>query len=85
MLPHYGIRTDRYTLISYYTINEWELFDRQKDPDEMESLFKWGGNKVHPAYEQVAADLVAQLKQLRDHYKDTTGAPVKLWPTKSYD
>lgn len=85
VLPHYGIRTDRYTLINYYTINEWELFDRQKDPDEMESLFEWGGVRVHPAYEQVATDLVAQLKQLRDHYKDTTGAPVKLWPTKSYD
>lgn len=84
-LPHYGIRTDRYKLISYYTINEWELFDLEKDPDEMENLFEWGGYKVHPAYEQVAQDLVGQLKQLRESYKDTTGKPVKMWPTSSYD
>jgi arylsulfatase A-like enzyme len=82
---HYGIRTDRYKLISYYTLNEWELFDLEKDPDEMDSLFEWSGYKVHPGYEQVVKDLVPQLKQLREKYKDTTGAPVKLWPTSSYD
>lgn len=85
VLPHYGIRTERYKLISYYTINEWELFDLEKDPDEMENLFNWGGVSVHPAYQTVADDLVNQLKQLRDQYKDTTGRPVKLWPTSSYD
>jgi arylsulfatase A-like enzyme len=85
VLPHYGIRTNRYKLISYYTVNEWELFDLEKDPDEMENLFEWSGFKVHPAYESVANDLVTQLKQLREKYKDTTGADVKLWPTKSYD
>lgn len=83
--PHYGIRTDRYKLISYYTVNEWELFDLEKDPDEMESLFKWGGYRVNPAYEQTVQSLVEQLKQLRDSYKDTTGRPVKLWTTASYD
>ena len=85
VLPHYGIRTKRYKLISYYTVNEWELFDLEKDPDEMENLFEWAGYKVHPAYEAVANDLVQQLKQLREKYKDTTGNPVKLWPTSSYD
>lgn len=85
VVPHYGIRTDRYKLISYYTINEWELFDLKKDPDEMESLFEWSGYKVNPAYEPVAQDLVQKLKQMRERYKDTTGNPVKLWPTKSYD
>ncbi len=85
VFPHYGIRTSRYKLISYYTVNEWELFDLEKDPDEMESLFEWSGYKVHPAYESIANDLVAQLTQLREKYKDTTGAPVKLWPTSSYD
>lgn len=85
VMPHYGIRTERYKLISYYTINEWELFDLEKDPDEMESLFKWSGYKVHPAYEQVVPELVAQLKQLRESYKDTSGLPVKMWPLSSYD
>ncbi len=85
VLPHYGIRTSRYKLISYYTVNEWELFDLEKDPDEMESLFEWSGYKVHPGYESIAEDLVGQLKALRDKYKDTTGSPVKLWPTSFYD
>lgn len=85
VLPHYGIRTDRYKLISYYTVNEWELFDLKKDPDEMENLFEWDGYKVHPAYEQITNDLVTQLKLLREQYRDTTGKPVKLWPTSSYD
>ena len=85
VLPHYGIRTERYKLISYYTVNEWELFDLEKDPAEMENLFEWSGYKVNPAYEPVVNDLVGKLKQLRKQYKDTTGKPVKLWPTSSYD
>jgi arylsulfatase A-like enzyme len=85
VLPHYGIRTEQYKLISYYTINEWELFDLKKDPDEMENLFEWSGYKVNPAYEKVASDLVSKLTQLREYYRDTTGEPVKLWPTSIYD
>lgn len=85
VLPHYGIRTSRYKLISYYTVNEWELFDLDKDPDEMENLFEWSGYKVNPAYAAIADGLVEQLKQLREQYKDTTGLPVKLWPTNSYN
>ncbi len=85
VVPHYGIRTDRYSLINYYTINEWELFDRKYDPDEMNSLFEFGGYKLNPNYKDVVPGLVERLKQMRAKYKDTTGAPVKLWPTESYD
>lgn len=48
---HYGIRTDRYTLIHYYGKGlgmagaknkdldpEWELFDNQKDPQQMRNV-----------------------------------------------
>ena len=85
VLPNYGIRTQRYKLISYYTVNQWELFDLEKDPDEMENLFEWNGYRVHPDYQAVADDLVSQLKALRARYKDNTGSPVRLWPTSSYD
>lgn len=85
VLPNYGIRTDRYKLISYYTINEWEMFDLEKDPDEMENLFEDAGVRVRPDYEQVAGDLVQQLKNLREKYEDTTGKPVRLWPARSYN
>lgn len=78
--PHYGIRTDRYKLISYYERNEWELFDLEKDPDEMESLFIDNNRLVHPGYEAVASDMVSRLKQLREKYKDNTGLPVRLYP-----
>lgn len=58
---------------------------RKKDPDEMENLFEWSGFKVHPGYGAIVPDLVDQLQELRTKYKDTAGAPVKLWPTRSYD
>jgi arylsulfatase A-like enzyme len=76
--PHYGIRTERFKLISYYNRNEWELFDLEKDPDEMENLFIDNGRRVQPGYEAVVQDLVSQLKAIRERYKDTTGRPVNL-------
>ena len=78
VVPHYGIRTERYKLISYYTENQWELFDLEKDPDEMENLFIDNNRHIQPGYEAVVPQLVDQLKQLREKYKDTTGYPVRL-------
>ena len=57
----------------------------KKDPDVMEKLLEWSGYKVHPTFRSIAEDLVGQLKAIRAKYKDTTGEPVKLWPTSSYD
>lgn len=85
VLPNYGIRTERYKLISYYTINQWELFDLKNDPDEMESLMVMNGMDVRPGYEDVANDLVKQLTALRKKYKDDTGKPVKFWPRRRYN
>lgn len=76
--PHYGIRTDRYKLISYYGIHERELFDLERDPNEMESLLRRSGYKIAPGYEDTVHSLVGQLKGLRQRYKDTTGEPVKF-------
>jgi arylsulfatase A-like enzyme len=83
--PHYGVRTERYKLINYYRQNEWELFDLDRDPDEMESLFDWNGYKVREGYEKVADDMVARLKALREKYRDNTGWPVNYLPTSAYD
>ncbi|MDA2927102.1 sulfatase [Acidobacteria bacterium AH-259-G07] len=60
---HYGVRTERYKLIYYYTLNEWELFDLKKDPDELHSVHR------HPAYSDVVQELTAELKRLRELYK----------------
>ncbi|RAV29028.1 sulfatase family protein [Sinomicrobium soli] len=63
---HYGIRTERYKLIRFYNdIDEWELYDLQNDPKEMNNLFH------HPEYRQVVEKLKEQLKELQLRYKDT--------------
>jgi len=62
---HYGVRTDRYKLIYYYEIDEWELFDLEKDPDELKSVYD------DAAYAETVKDLKTELQRLRGHYKDT--------------
>lgn len=59
---HEGVRTERYKLIHYYLIGEWELFDLEKDPDELRSVYD------DPAYASVKAELKAELERLRSHY-----------------
>jgi len=62
---HYGVRTDRYKLIHfYYDIDEWELYDLKKDPDEMNNVYD------DPAYADVVKELKAELKRLQKKYKD---------------
>jgi arylsulfatase A-like enzyme len=62
--PHFGVRTDRYKLVRYYTLDEWELFDLEKDPREMRSVY------ADPAYAQVRTYLEERLKSLQQQYKD---------------
>ena len=57
--PHDGVRTGRYTLAHYYETDEWELFDRQKDPREMRSVY------ADPAYAGTVKTLKAELVRLR--------------------
>ena len=78
VVPMYGIRTRRHKLIGYYTVNEWELFDLDNDPDEMDSLLS---NRYQIPTEDaaIARNLADQLNALRQQYKDTTGVPVELW------
>ena len=61
--PHYGVRTPRYKLIYYYTIDEWELFDLVEDPDELNSVYN------DPAYQDVTRRLKDKLWQLREKYE----------------
>jgi arylsulfatase A-like enzyme len=84
-MPSYGIRTERYKLIYYYTINEWELFDLKNDPDEMDNLFEEEGMQIKPGYEDTFKDLLQQLSKLRKEYSDTIGRQVRIWPRTSYN
>jgi arylsulfatase A-like enzyme len=63
--PHFGVRTDRYTLVHFYgDLDTWELYDLQKDPRQVSNLFG------KPGYEKVTTELKAQLKALMVDYKD---------------
>jgi hypothetical protein len=63
--PHYGVVTDRYKLVHFYTpdVDYWELFDREKDPHELRNFY---GN---PDYEKTVADLKTEITRLRTELK----------------
>jgi hypothetical protein len=63
-LPHLGIRGERYKLIYFYTVNEWELYDLQTDGQEQKNL-------IHSSKHQtLIAQLKKELQKLRDQYDD---------------
>ena len=62
--PHTGVRTERYKLIHFYTIDAWELFDLEKDPRELKSVYD------DPAYAGVVADMKKELTRLKEQYHD---------------
>ncbi|HZN34407.1 MAG TPA: sulfatase [Pirellulaceae bacterium] len=62
--PHTGVRTERYKLIHFYTIDAWELFDLEKDPHELKSVYR------DPTYAGILTDMKAELTRLMAHYKD---------------
>jgi arylsulfatase A-like enzyme len=74
---HYGIRTERYKLIHfYYDVDEWELYDLQEDPDEMNNLYGKEG------YDDITADLKARLEALRNQYGDSDELAKSFLPSE---
>lgn len=70
---HYGVRTDRYKLIHFYNdIDQWELYDLEKDPTEMNNLY---GQKE---YEPIVAELKQEMLKLQEQYND----PVRFSPER---
>lgn len=61
--PHEGVVTDRYKLIHFYTLKEWEFYDLARDPHEMASDYE------NPEYAGVVADMKKELARLRGQYK----------------
>ncbi|WP_233530518.1 sulfatase family protein [Gelidibacter salicanalis] len=63
---HYGIATKEFKLIHFYhDVNEWELYDRKKDPKEINNVIN------NPAYAQVVKDMKQKLQETRKKYKDS--------------
>lgn len=67
---HYGIRTDNHKLIHYYQVGEWELFDLQDDPDELQNAYN------NPEYSEIREDLKSELDKLREHYEVPQADPI---------
>lgn len=63
--PHYGIRSERYKLIHHYSVDEWELFDLEKDPDEMVNIIS------NPDYAQIVEEMGRKLAAERMAVGDT--------------
>jgi len=63
---HYGVRTDRYKLIHfYYDVDEWELYDLQRDSHEMNNLID------NPDYDDIKEQLMTRLQELQMQYGDS--------------
>jgi arylsulfatase A-like enzyme len=62
--PHYGVRNERYKLIHFDRIDAWELFDLDKDPHELESVYD------DPAYAKIVKQMKTRLGELRKQHQD---------------
>ncbi|MCP3929407.1 MAG: sulfatase [Bacteroidetes bacterium] len=63
---HYGVVTREYKLAHfYYDVDEWELYDRKKDPQEMKNVYN------DPEYAEIVKELKEKLAALRTKYKDS--------------
>ncbi|MCI0339142.1 MAG: sulfatase, partial [Acidobacteria bacterium] len=61
---HYGVRTDRYKLIYFNKLDQWELFDLRRDPHEMKNVYS------DPAYAAIVRRLKTELDRLKKELKD---------------
>jgi arylsulfatase A-like enzyme len=59
--PHYGVVTNRYKLVHFEwtDLDEWELFDLEKDPHELQSVYN------EPGYAAIVTELQHELSRLR--------------------
>ena len=63
---HYAIVTEEYKLVHfYYDVDEWELYDRKKDKNEMNNVYD------DPAYAEIVKELTLKLADMRVKYKDS--------------
>jgi len=67
---HYGVRTERYKLIHFYNIGEWELFDLKEDPHELNNIYA-------SADAGLVKDLKVELDRLQAQYQDDIDSQLK--------
>ncbi len=60
--PHEGVSNAHHKLIYFYKIDEWELFDLERDPNEMKNEYS------NPEYSSIVSKMKNELAQLRKEY-----------------
>ncbi|QVL32400.1 sulfatase [Telmatocola sphagniphila] len=61
---HYGVRTETHKLIYFWKIDQWEMYDLVKDPNELKNL---AGDPMHSAlFEKLKTELYRLKKELKD-------------------
>jgi arylsulfatase A-like enzyme len=65
VMPHFGIRNERYKLIYFYgKETSWELIDLKKDPDETINAYN------NPKHRALIVKMKKELRALMKMYKD---------------
>jgi arylsulfatase A-like enzyme len=79
--PHYGVVTSRYKLVHFYKpdVDYWELYDREKDPQEVRSFYD------DPAYASVVAELKKEVVRLRAELKVPDEAPRSAYGNRPFE
>ena len=67
---HFGVRTQTHKLIYFPQADEWNLFDLDRDPAEMKSVYDT------PAYQSTRDALTAEFARLREQF-DAPPFPAK--------
>lgn len=62
--PHYGVRTERYKLICFNRLDQWELYDLKTDPKELKNVFN------DPTNADVVRELKGEMQRLRKELDD---------------
>jgi arylsulfatase A-like enzyme len=64
VLQHLGVRGERYKLIYFYPVNEWELYDLKTDPQEQKNLIN------SAAHQKILEQMKLELLNIRNKYDD---------------
>jgi arylsulfatase A-like enzyme len=64
VVPHLGVRGERYKLVYFYTVNEWEFYDIKTDPAEQKNLVN------SAAHKSLIQQMKSKLLELRNKYND---------------
>jgi arylsulfatase A-like enzyme len=79
---HYAVATARYKLVHFYEpeFNYWELFDLEKDPLELKSVY--GQPEYATVQQELGVELARLRKELKEPAQDPPESDIKKGPAK---